>query len=176
MSYDDNDDYNEGDDSQAIAPQQPAQAFDARNTRSSRGGLGCAIAGVVLVLVIVLIGIALLLPPFLLGDRLFNKPFAALSQQTPGTALNGLTLSLAPGTSSNGFGVRLQSVVPEVFTGQKAASGAAATWIRMAHAALPSSLTLISPVYQIETQGTPPSAVSFTVAWPPHRASTKVGF
>ncbi len=174
MSYDDNDDYNEGDDSQAIAPQQPAQAFDARNTRSSRGGLGCAIAGVVLVLVIVLIGIALLLPPFLLGDRLFNKPFAALSQQTPGTALNGLTLSLAPGTSSNGFGVRLQSVAPEVFTGQKAASVDDATWIRMAHAALPSSLTLISPVYQIETQGTAPSAVSLTVALPPNSDSTKV--
>src|SRR5882724_9600216 len=118
MSYDDNDEYTGDDESQASARQQPAQA--ASSTRS--GGLGCAIAGVVLVLVIILIGIALLLPPFLIGDRLLSKPFAALNQQTPTTTLNGLTLSLAPGTSSSGFAVRLQSIEQDIFGGQKPAS------------------------------------------------------
>src|SRR5689334_1316932 len=113
MSYDDNDEYND----EGERP-EPVQAIDTRSVRPTGGGLGCALAGVVLVLVIILIGVALLLPPFLLGDRLFNKPFAALNQQTPSIALNGLTLSLASGTSSNGFGIRLQSVEPDVFTGQ----------------------------------------------------------
>jgi hypothetical protein len=111
-----------------------------------------------------LVGIALLLPPFSIGDRLFNTPFAALSQQTPGTTLNGFTLSLAPGTSSNGFSVRLKSVTPDIFAGQKAASADDATWIHTARAALPPSLTLSSPLYQIEAQGTAPNAFTLSVA------------
>src|SRR5262245_24369151 len=43
------------------------------------GGLGCALVGLVIVAVAILIGAALFLPPFSVGDRFFGTPFAPLN-------------------------------------------------------------------------------------------------
>src|SRR5258708_33326993 len=129
------------------------------------GGLGCALVGLVIVAVAILIGAALFLPPFSVGDRFFGTPFAPLNAQSASTTSNGLTIGLDPANAGSGFGVRIKVIKPEVFNGTSAASAEDAAWLKMARASLPQTLTLLSPIYQIDKQGTAPD-VMLTFAAP----------
>src|SRR5205807_7842732 len=71
-----------------------------------------------------------------------------------------------PANPGSGFGVRLKTIPPEVFLGRAAASQDDAASIRLARAALPSSLSLLSPVYQIDRQGTAPASLTVSVVAP----------
>src|SRR5262245_44878194 len=74
--------------------------------RGVGGGLGCALVGLIVLMVIVLIGVGLFLPPVSLGERLFGTPYAALNAQSPGLSSGGLTVAVDPANVGNGFGVR----------------------------------------------------------------------
>src|SRR5712692_10306501 len=151
---------------------QPFIRQEAQSKRQSTqvraagsGGLGCALLGVVIVIVAVLIGVALFLPPFSLGARLFGTPYVQLNQQTSSAAQNGLTVAVDPANVGSGFGVRLKTIKPEVFNGQAAPNAEESAWLKAARASLPPTLTLLSPLYQIDSQGTA-STVSLTVTAP----------
>ncbi|MEP7288539.1 MAG: hypothetical protein ABI947_22535 [Chloroflexota bacterium] len=164
MSFDIN---NEDNEPQPFIRQesQPKRRGTQPASRTSGGGLGCALVGIVFVLVAVLIGIALLLPPFSLGERLFSPPYTQLNQQNTSTSVGGLTVALDPANAESGFGVRLKVISYEVFSGQTAPEPEDVTWITAARGALPQSLTPLSPIYLIEKQGTIPGAV-LTIAVP----------
>src|SRR5258707_3970852 len=105
--------------------------------QGASGGVGCALVGLVIVLVAALIGVALFLPPFSVGDRLFNTPYAQLGAQNASFASGGLTVSVDPASPGSGFGVRVRPVAYEVFAGQTAARPEDAAWIKAARSALP---------------------------------------
>jgi hypothetical protein len=134
----------------------------------SGGGLGCALIGLVVVIVIVLVVVGLFLPPFSIGDRLFGTPFAPINAQSPSASLSGLTIAIDPSATTkteSSLGVRLKAIPPEVFQGKVAAANEDAAWLRAARAALPTTLTIVSHVYQIDKQGTA-EAVSLSIALP----------
>jgi hypothetical protein len=108
------------------------------------------------------------LPPFSIGDRLFGTPFAPINVQSPSVSLSGLTIAIDPSATTkteSSLGVRLKAIPPEVFQGKTAAANEDAAWLRAARAALPTTLTLVSPVYQIDKQGAAES-VSLSIAVP----------
>src|SRR5689334_22175182 len=77
-------------------PRRRSRQEDPAPKPGASGGAGCALVGLVIVLVIALIGVALFLPPFSVGDRLFNTPFAPLGAQNASFASDGLTVSVDP--------------------------------------------------------------------------------
>jgi hypothetical protein len=95
----------------------------------------------------VLVVIAVLLPPFSLGDRFLGTPYVVLDQEAPQVALDGLTVTRGSASRIGTVGVRLQSVAAEMFLGQP---GMSDVQMREARAALPESLTLVSPVYRLQ--------------------------
>jgi hypothetical protein len=137
-----------------------------RSNANDGGGLGCALVGLVILTVIVLIGVGLFLPPFSLGERLFGTPYIALNAQSPNAGMDGLTIAVDPANPGNNFNVRIRAISPDVFLGRTAANQEDAAWIRVARAALPSPLTLLGPVYQIERQGAAPGSLTLTVNAP----------
>ncbi len=76
--------------------ERPAPSVQLTPRSNSGGGLGCALVGLVIVVVLGLVGVALFLPPFSLGDRLLGTPFAPLNLQAQNQTLSGLTVALDP--------------------------------------------------------------------------------
>src|SRR5258708_12065172 len=155
-------------------PSTPMESFKSSRRRQggqssggSGGGLGCALAGIIVLIVIVLIGVALFLPPFSVGERLFGTPYAALSAQSPSASQGGLTVSLSSADAGSGFGVRIKTIASGVLMGQTAPKAEDATLIRAAHSALPTTLTLVSPLYRIDKQRTPQPPLTLPTNLPP---------
>ena len=120
------------------------------------GGLACALVGLIVLVVIVLIGVALFLPPFSIGDRLFGTPYSALNGQSPSTSQGGLTVAVSTADATSGLSVRFRSIAPAVLTGQTAPNSDDAAWVRAAHNALPATLKLVSPIYKIDQKAAVP--------------------
>ncbi len=144
----------------------PSAKPQPRSTTNEGGGLGCALAGLVILTVIVLLGVGLFLPPFSLGERLFGTPYLALNAQSPSARVDGLTIAVDRTSPGNDLNVRIRTISPDVFLGQAVAKQEDAAWIRVARAALPSTLKLIGPVYQIEKQGAAPASLTLTINAP----------
>ncbi|MBN2469966.1 MAG: hypothetical protein JXN59_04500 [Anaerolineae bacterium] len=146
--------------SRAMNPVPPPQAAKPARKRS-----GCAVAAllVTLLLVVVLVGAALLLPPFSLLEQLTGPQYVALDAETPGVSHpDGLTLTIDEAQPGEGFGVALNAVDAASFN-----SGAAEPdWAAPARAALPPALTLISPVYAIDSEGEVPGAIALRINTP----------
>src|SRR5258708_36851563 len=154
-------------------PSTPMESFKSSRRRQggqssggSGGGLGCALAGIIVLIVIVLIGVALFLPPFSVGERLFGTPYAALSAQSPSASQGGLTVSLSSADAGSGFGGRIKTIASGGLMGQAAPKAEEPTSIRAAHSALPTTLTLVSPLYRIEKQGTTKAPVTLSINVP----------
>lgn len=130
------------------APRQPIPD-------SSRGGAGCLIALVVALIVIVLVGAVLFLPPMSIGDKLFKSDFVALNAAAPTAKLDGLLLSLDSSQATGGFAVRLLENSAEAFIAGTPSAGDDAAAMQQAKASLPASLKLASAVYRIDAQGSP---------------------
>ncbi|MEO0565394.1 MAG: hypothetical protein AAF125_25025, partial [Chloroflexota bacterium] len=120
-----------------------------------RGGLGCLFPFfIALFLAVVLVGVALLLPPFSLLDRLTGVQYVMLDAQNNAARSpdEALTLVLNPADPGQDYGVALGTVPQEAF-----ASGQVATnWAVPARDALPGNLSLVSPIYTVETTGNAP--------------------
>ncbi len=119
--------------------------------------------GLTLLIVLALVVIGLLLPPISLLDRLTSPQYVALNAETPGVSHpDGLTLTIDPAQPGENFGVVLDSVPAANF-----ASGAATeSWVAEARSSLPAVLTLVSPIYSVEYEGTPPGAVALQISVP----------
>ncbi len=139
-----------------MAPVPPPQA----GRKSNRGG--CVLA-LTLLIVLALVAVGLLLPPISLLDRLTGPQYVALNAETPGVSHpDGLTLTIDPAQPGEDFGVVLDSVSAADF-----ASGAAnEAWVAEAKSALPAVLTLVSPIYSVAYEGTPPGAVALQISVP----------
>jgi hypothetical protein len=138
-------------------------------TQNRRGGgpgllLPAALTIFTLFIALMLVGVALLLPPFELLERLNETQYAMLDGQN-NAARNPdgtLTFILEPDDTGEAFGVALASVEEESFL-SGVASG---DWVPAARAAVPPNLTLRSRVYTLNSTGTPPTSATVTVAIP----------
>ena len=94
-----------------------------------------------------IIAVALFVPPFSLVERLSTRDFVQLDASHPAYLHpDGMTVSLAPDTPS--LSVRISAIPRELFMVDQAGE----EWIK-ARAALPPDLTILSPIYTIETRG-----------------------
>ncbi len=156
----------ERDSSRAVTPPRgmpPVPPPQGRRPAQQRGG--CLLPALVLgFIVIVLVVIGLLLPPFSLLDRLTGPQYVALNAETPGVSHpDGLTLTIDPAQPGEGFGVALSAVEASAF-----ASGTSdAAWVADARRSLPPALTLLSPVYTITYEGEAPGRIALRVTIPP---------
>ncbi|MBC8098784.1 MAG: hypothetical protein H7Y11_05035, partial [Armatimonadetes bacterium] len=148
---------------QAPLPYAPSTAEQPVPRRS---GCGCWVAALLTLLIVAgLVGAGLFLPPISLYDRLFGAQFTLLDpvSNAAQSADGGLTLVLAPADVGLDFGVALSRLDAASFQAPAANSYVCATAARFA---LPTSLTLRSPVYRIQTTGDAPDAVTFSVKLP----------
>src|SRR5258708_14553254 len=86
--------------------------------------------------------------------------------QSPSALKGGLTVSLSSADAGSGFGVRIKTIASGVLMGQTAPKAEDATLIRAAHSALPTTLTLVSPLYRIEKQGTTKAPITLSINLP----------
>ena len=146
--------------SRPMSPVPPPQAAKPERKRG-----GCALPTLIgtLLLVVVLVVAALLLPPFSLLDRLTGPQYVTLDATTPGVSHpDGLTLTIDTAQPGEGFGVALSAVDSATFNG----GAAEAEWAAPARAALSPILTLISPVYAIDSEGEAPGAIALRINTP----------
>ncbi|GAB4568777.1 MAG: hypothetical protein Kow0077_00220 [Anaerolineae bacterium] len=145
-------------------PMNPVPPPQAAQTGRGRGGCAAAVLVVSVLLALALVAVGLLLPPFSLLDRFTGPQYVALDAETPGVSHpDGLTLTIDTAQPGEGFGVALSAVDAASFNG----GAAEAEWAAPARAALPPVLTLISPVYTIETEGKAPGAIALRINTPP---------
>jgi hypothetical protein len=133
------------------------------------GGAGCWLTAIITIFVaMVLVIVALFLPPFNLYDTLLGQQYAALHLQ--GEALEsadrGFTFALAADSQSE-FSAALDLTSLQDFEAANASVGA---WIPAAKSAVPYYLALQSNVYSIQSKGTNP-LVQLSVVAPNNVAS-----
>jgi len=146
-------------------PPTPPEDTPPPPPQRSGGGLGCLVPFfVALLLALVLVGVALLLPPFSLLDRLTGTQYVMLDAQNNAARSpdQALTLVLNPDDPGVEFGVALDSVPQDAFT----AGTTDAAWGGAALSALPANLTLTSNVYTVDTTGSAPGTVTLSLAIP----------
>ena len=109
--------------------------------------------------------VALLLPPFNLYDRFFGVQYVGLNAQSNAaqTADGSFTFILHPDDSGQDFGVALDMLAIADFTETQSEAQLA-----QAANAIPNYLNLVSPVYTINTTGTPPNQSNVSIALPPN--------
>jgi hypothetical protein len=125
--------------------------------RPERNGLGCALSVLALTFAALLTFLALLLPPFSLADQLFGTPFVALNSRL---AFGDLVLTAG---GSNNLNIRLSSLSAAAFSGLPEPED---DLLRQARAALPKTLTPLSPIYRLEQRGAPPDSLTLAFALP----------
>ena len=126
--------------------------------RRRRAAAPCLVALTSLLIAAALIGLSLFLPPINLPDRLLAAQYSPLNAAAPAIALDSeLRLSLPATESSADFAVKLTRLTAEEFA---SADAEVSPWLAAAREALPSFLTLRSPLYEIESRGQPSSALN----------------
>jgi len=108
-----------------------------------------------LLFAVILVGVALVLPPFNLLDRLTGPQYVTLDGQNNAVRSpdQALTLILNPDDVGGEFGVALNSIP-------------AATYRESSAAQLPANITLSSPVYTIDTTGAAPGSFTLSLTLP----------
>jgi hypothetical protein len=120
-----------------------------------RGGCGCWVTGIVTLLVVaLLVGVGLLLPPVNLGERLFGPQYTPITTDAASVSVEGLTVS-APGAVSADYGVAIDAA-PEELT-----------------PTLPGR-TLAGSVYALAERGTPPESLRLTLQIPDSAQSDRL--
>lgn len=119
--------------------------------RPERNAFGCALSVLALIFATLLTFLALLLPPFSLGEQLFSTPFVPLSSRV---TFGDLILS---GGGESTLNIRLSLL---------SAAREDDALARRAGAALPRALAPISAIYRLEQRGTPPESLTLAFALP----------
>ncbi len=143
--------------------QAEAAPVEAREKRSGCG-CGCWVAALLtFLLVVALIGVGLFLPPINLYQKLFGVQYTMISANANAIASNdkSLTMIVDPADVGQGFGVALNAVPMEALN-----PTTEPPQVAISMAAVPVNLALQSPVYRIDTTGTKPGSVSYSVRLP----------
>ena len=131
-----------------------------------RRGAGCwlvALGSLAGALALVLV--ALLLPPFRLTQRLYALPYDPLNSQNPVAALSAdVVVRLAGAEGSADFALQMTELPRADFD---AGSSAAVDWLAAAKDSLPAHLALQSPLYALNTLGSAPPQLEFSLSLPP---------
>lgn len=128
----------------------------AQPLRREWSSVGCIVTLMALVFAAGFAFLALLLPPFSLGDRLFGTPFAALESRL---SQGDLTLTAA---SASSLSVRLTCLDSTAYLTQPSDNALLAD----SRSALPQSLALGGSICAIEQRGTPPQNLTLTMNIP----------
>lgn len=131
-------------------------------------GCGCILPMIILgSMTFILLGLAFFLPPFNLYQRITTAGYFMLSpsgsNQLPPSLANGLEVVIAPENMTGEFGVSVQSVGINNFTPANTGAG---EWVVGAASATPPYLALQSPVYQVQTRGAAPKALTISLDAP----------
>lgn len=125
-----------------------------RVSPSRRGGCGCWLTGITTLLVVaLLVGAGLLLPPINLAGRLFGPSFTPITAESESVTANGLTVS-ASGEVAGDFAVAIEAAPAETAP------------------ELPGR-TLASAIFALSEQGTPPEALRLSLTAPENAATTE---
>lgn len=137
------------------------------------GGAGCWLTAFIsLFVAMVLILVGAFLPPLSLYDRLFGEQYDMLTAESLSIGLgNEFFVGVSEEDTGDEFGVQLSRVSLNDF---ETANRAAGDWIPSAKSNLPLYLALQSPVYVVESSGTPPDEINFTLNLPVNVATTQV--
>jgi hypothetical protein len=152
-------------------PSQPYYSYEESQQRqqqppSSKGGCGCWVVGLVTGFIVAsLIIVGLLLPPINLIDKLFGETYTVFSDKGNAAPAEGFMLSVDPNDIGTEFGVALNEISSSDFLNN---SVEGEDWVPAAQAALPPYLALKSHVYTIDTTGSAPEQVMFTIDLPPN--------
>jgi hypothetical protein len=133
--------------------------------QAPRQNNGCSLLVVIVTLmtVLIMVGVALFLPPFSIYDRLFGEQYALLQASGDSISTADGAFRIATITDTQGFGasVDVMGLVP--FT---QATAQTAEWIPSVRSAIPYYLALQSGVYQIKTNQQAFNALLLSVAMP----------
>ncbi len=132
------------------------------NPQSNGNSAGCWLIAIISgFFAMVLVIVALFLPPFNLYTTLVGNPYTVI--QTQGEAIvspdGGFTLAAAADVEGD-YGVRVSGTSLQAF---EAGSSSAGDWIPVAKNAVPYYLALQSPVYSIDSVGATPDTVVLSV-------------
>jgi hypothetical protein len=130
----------------------PKRQQRSQPLRPERNAFGCALSVMALIFATLLTFLALLLPPFSLGEQLFGTPFVPLSSRV---TFGDLILT-AVGDSTLNIRLSLLSAAREPED----------ELARQARAALPKAMALLSAIYRLEQRGAPPESLTLTLALP----------
>jgi hypothetical protein len=130
----------------------PKRQQRSQPLRPERNAFGCALSVMALIFATLLTFLALLLPPFSLGEQLFGTPFLPLSNRL---TFGDLILTAVGDSTLN---IRLSLL--------SAARESEDELARQAHAALPKAIAPLSPIYRLEQRGAPPESLTLTLALP----------
>ncbi len=135
------------------------------NPQKNGNSAGCWLIGIISAFIaMVLVIVALFLPPFNLYTTLVGSPYTVL--QAEGEAINSsdAAFTLAAASDVNGeYGVRVETTTLQNF---EAGSSSAGEWIPVVRNAVPYYLALQSPVYSVESVGTEPETAFLSVQTP----------
>lgn len=133
------------------------------------GGAGCWLTAIVtLMLVMILVIVGLFLPPFNIYDRLFSEQYSTLNSEYNAVELEGLTLAVSPEDIGEDFGVRLDTISLREFEVGDASINTAIPALR---STVPYYLALQSTVYEINTSGEAPEAITLRLNMPQNVAN-----
>ncbi|GAB5493333.1 MAG: hypothetical protein Phog2KO_35480 [Phototrophicaceae bacterium] len=118
----------------------------------------------------VLVIVALFLPPFNLYDVLVGDQYTVIQAQGEAVSSDDGNFTLAAATDVNGeYGVGIETTRLQDF---EAGSSSAGEWIPVAKSAIPYYLALQSQIYSIESVGTAPDATYLSIQAPNNVADT----
>jgi spore germination protein YaaH len=156
-------------DPHAVPIDEPPYVAEPPLVHRRRGGIGCWIIGLIaLIVAVVLIVLALMLPPFNLANRLFGTQYVMLDSVNNATRSDdgAVTLVLDPADAGSDFGVNLTTVSRDTFQNSTASADQPGSWIAAARAAIPPYLSLQSAVYDLQTTGNAPDRATFDIQIP----------
>lgn len=135
------------------------------NPQSSGNSAGCWLIAIISgFIAMILVIVALFLPPFNLYTTLVGSPYTLIKAQGEAIPSADGAFTLAAATDVDGeYGVRVETTTLQNF---EAGSSSAGEWIPVARNAVPYYLALQSPVYSVESVGTEPENVFLSVQTP----------
>ena len=113
------------------------------------------------VLVVLMVGMVLLLPPISLGDRLLSIGYTRIGVQGGSIEEQGLEINFLPEGVTRAFRVSLDAIPRSSFL-----EGSAGNSLINAAESIPPNLVMRSPYYEINQRGAEPEAVLLVVPLP----------
>ena len=137
----------------------------SNNPQRSGSNAGCWLIGIISVFVaMVLVVVALFLPPFNLYNVLVGDQYTVITAQGEGTSSADGVFTLAAATDVNGeYGVRVETTSLQAF---EAGNSSAGEWIPLAKSTIPYYLALQSQVYSVESVGNEPDLSFLSIQTP----------